>query len=181
MLSPCDKREAYTFLYGGDIFFKEEYFSPLNPGKNFKDYSVNFNSIKQEKIRNKYGRYITFYGRSTNSYSGETIAAKPGFIDCDWGGSGSASYNKEYGSGSWSSGGYCYGEEGTPEKVIPGGIDRQYFKYSLDCKDKTFDRKGDRVDYSGGLKKGWMKINNDPTAVLAEYLFCESISELPKE
>ena len=177
----CSNQEVYTYLYGGDVFFKDEYFSPLNPGKFSKDYSVNVNSIKQEKIRGKYGRYITFYGRTTNSYSGETIQAKPGFIDCDWGGSGSAYYNKNYGSVSWSSDGYCYGEEGTPEKVIPGGVDRQYFKYTLDCKDKTFDRKGDRVNYAGGAMKGWMKTNNDPTAILAQVLYCDSINELPKK
>ena len=65
--------------------------------------------------------------------------------------------------------------------MIPGGVDRQYFKYTLDCKDKTFDRKGDRVNYAGGAMKGWMKTNNDPTAILAQVLYCDSINELPKK
>ena len=143
-------------------------------------YSINANSVKQQKIRGSYGRYITFTGRTSNSYKGEVIPGKQGFIDCSWGGSGSAYINKNYGSGGWSSGGKCYGEEGTPEKVIPGGEDRRYYKYSLDCVDKTFDRKGDRKYHSGVAKKGWMKIGNDPTAKLAHTLYCSSINDLPK-
>tara|TARA_B100000579_G_scaffold417899_1_gene414905 strand:- start:4697 stop:5518 length:822 start_codon:yes stop_codon:yes gene_type:complete len=180
VMTSCHQNEVYTFLYGGDVFFNEKFFRAVSRGKNNLDYSIAVNSVKQEKIRGSYGRYLLFYGRTTNRYSGETIPAKPGFIDCDWGGSGSSYINKDYGSGSWSSDGYCYGEEGTPERVIPGGIDRGYYKYSLDCFDKTFDRKGDREDHSGTFKKGWMKIGNDPTAILASYLYCPVINTLPK-
>ena len=180
VFNSCRTREVFTFMYGGDIFYNKKFFWTRYPNLNHKFYSIDASSVKQQQIRGGFGRYIKFVGRTTNSYRGEIIPGKEGFIDCDWGGSGSAYINKNYGSGSWSSGGSCYGEEGRPEKIIQGGVDRRYYKYSLDCVDKTFDRKGDREGHVGSLKKGWMKIGNDPTAILADALYCSSIDDLPK-
>ncbi len=180
VFNSCSTKEIYTYMYGGDIFYNKKYFWTRYPNLNHQFYSIDAGSVKQQRIRGSYGRYIEFIGRTTNSYRGEIIPGKEGFIDCDWGGGGSAYINRDYGLGNWSSGGSCYGEEGRPEKIIPGGVDRRYYKYSLDCVDKTFDRKGDREGHTGSLKKGWMKIGNDPTAVLADGLYCSSISDLPK-
>ena len=178
----CSLTEIYTFLNGGYRFFKPDFLVAVFHNRdNTWDYSLNDSSVKQKKIRKSYGRYITFYGKTNNPFEGDYIPEKPGFIDCDWGGSGSAYYDEDYGQGSWSSGGSCYGEEGTSEKIIPGGIDKTFYKYTLDCQDRTFDRKGDRVSYDGIAKKGWMNIWNDPTAVMAADIYCPIISNLPKE
>jgi len=177
----CALRENYTQLRGGYRYFDQKFLEAVILQTNTWDYALADYSIVQKRIRKEYGRYLTFYGRTNNPYSGDYIPAKPGYIDCDWGGSGSSYYNEDYGSGSWSSGGYCYGEEGTPERVIPGGVDNKFYKYTLDCLDKTFDRKGDRVNYNSGAMKGWMKINEDPTAYMAATIYCPVINNLPKE
>ena len=160
----------------------------VKKGNNFSsEYGIQIKSVKQAKIRNKYGRYISFTGLSTNEYegtSGFTIPGTPGYLDCSWGGSGSSYYNDGYGTGSWSSGGYCYGQEGTDPIDVPGspaGVQKDYFTYLLDCEDKTFDRKGD-ISVSGSIyKKGWMETKEDSTAIYAEGVFCPIISSLPKD
>ena len=52
-----------------------------------------------------------------------------------------------------------------PPKYIEGeksGIENKTFVYELDCRDKTFNRIGDRT--GKGLKKGWMETIEDPVA-----------------
>ena len=178
----CGARNIYTFKNGGYRYFNSDFLlAVFHDRNNTWDYALNDNSVKQKKIRKEYGRYITFNGKTNNPYAGDYIPAEPGYIDCDWGGSGSSYYDENYGSGNWSSGGYCYGEEGTDAIVIPDGVDKRFYEYTLDCVDLTFDRKGDRVNYSGGAMKGWMKIGNDPTAVMAADIYCPIINNLLKE
>ena len=178
----CGARNIYTFKNGGYRYFDSNFLlAVFHDRNNTWDYALNDNSVKQKKIRKEYGRYITFYGKTNNPYAGGYIPEKPGYIDCEWGGSGSRYYDENYGSGSWSSDGYCYGEEGTDAILIPDGVDKKFYKYTLDCLDLTFDRKGDRVNYEGGAMKGWMKIGNDPTAVMAADIYCPIINNLPKE
>ena len=62
-----------------------------------------------------------------------------------------------------------------------GGVKLKVFKNLLDFQDKTFDRKGDIADADGGIKKGWMDISNDPTAIYAYESYCPIISTLPKQ
>ena len=178
----CGVRNIYTFKNGGYRYFNSDFlFAVFHDRNNTWDYALDDNSVKQKKIRKKYGRYITFYGKTNNPYAGGYIPEKQGYIDCNWGGSGSSYYDEDYGSGSWSSGGYCYGEEGTDAIIIPDGVDKSFYKYTLDCTDLTFDRKGDRVNYQGGAMKGWMKIRNDPTAFMAAKIYCPIIKNLPEE
>ena len=134
-------------------------------------------SIQQVFIRGNYGRYISFAGRSTNSYAGSSsyiIPGKPGYINCEQGSSGSIL--------GWTSGGSCYGESGTDPLVIPGqpgGTQEGIFPYLLDCQDKTFDRKGD-MSRAGGGKKGWIDISEDPVAAYVADAYCPIIQTLPR-
>ena len=59
----------------------------------------------------------------------------------------------------------------------PGGVERRSFRYQLDCKDLTFDRKG---DYSGFGNKGWMSVGEDPTAQAVADRYCPIIDSVPK-
>ena len=56
--------------------------------------------LNSNKLEGGFGRYIKFIERTTNSYRGEIIPGKEGFIDCEQGGGGSSYLNKDYGSGS---------------------------------------------------------------------------------
>ena len=175
-------REATTVLYGGNRYFNSDILKLIYPDKNNTwDYGLNASSVKQLRIRNSYGRYLTFYGRTTNRYTGDYIPEKPSFISCDWGGSGSAYADYYSAAGSWSSDGRCYGEGGTSAVIIPGGVDKTSYEYELDCIDGTFNRKGDRDTYEGYTKKGWMKVINDPTALMAKNIYCPIISTLPRK
>lgn len=133
-------------------------------------------TITQAKIRGGYGRYISFTGRSESTYSGSSgfiIPGKEGFIDCRYSGSGNIL--------GWSAGGGCYGESGTQPIYVPGeagGVQSGIFSYLLDCRDKTFDRKGDLQSASGG-RKGWMDISEDPVAAYVADAYCPIIKTLP--
>lgn len=134
-------------------------------------------SVRQASVRGTYGRYISFVGRSLNAYSGTPstfVPGQPGYVDCSYGGGGNLL--------GWSSGGSCYGQTATESVVIPGepgGTQGGVFEYLLDCKDKTFDRKGD-LSSASGMKKGWMDISEDPVAAYVEYSYCPSIDILPR-
>lgn len=146
-----------------------------------KEGSINFSfrqdSVKKATIRGDSTRYLTFLGRSVNSYFGTsnyTIKGTPAVANCGWGGSGS-----KYG---WSSGGSCSYNGGTPDRVIPGmpaGNEYKLFKYVLDCKDKTFDRKGDRIT-ADGFMKGWLDISDDIVATAVADAYCPIIKHLPQ-
>ena len=163
------------------------------------DYAVQEGSVKQAKVRNQYGRYLSFKGRTLNKYSGTSgysIPGKPGYINCNWGSRGSwGGRGGFYGNnnfigggyrqgGSYSGGGQCYGEEGTdPIKIEgkAGGVESNVYDYLLDCKDKTFDRKGDIADADGVFKKGWMKTERAFNARFVEKTYCPILKILPKE
>lgn len=59
-----------------------------------------------------------------------------------------------------------------------GGVERRSFRYELDCRDQTFDRKGDA---SGFGNKGWMKVDTDPSAQVVADRYCSATDSLPKE
>ena len=162
-------------LVAGDmrLFIKEN-------GKYSWSYGLREDSLRQAKIRDKYGRYLSFNARSTNAYSGEYIPGERGYIDCDWGSSGSISGDRDSISGGYSSSGGCVGEDSTPSITIPGGIDEEVYSYLLDCKDKTFDRKGDRISVSGGFNKGWQDVSNDSAASYVSETYCPVMEIVPK-
>ena len=172
----CNIKSRYSSVYGG-----MRYFIKREDGKYLMDFGVREASLKQAKIRNQYGRYISFNGRSKNAYTGEYIPGERGYIDCDWGSSGSLYGDANSVAGGYSSSGGCYGQDSTPSITIPGGVDVGVFKYLLDCKDKTFDRKGDRISVSGAAMKGWQDVSSDSTATFVADVYCPLISTLPKQ
>ncbi len=128
-------------------------------------YSFEKDSVRQLKIRGKYGRYITFKGRTINSYKGTS-----GFTI----GGGMANTN-------------CFGSSCTtyytPPTQVPGssgGIQHKTFVYELDCIDLTFNRIGDRLNGMGDMK-GWMSVNQDPVASKVARKYCRRINRLPKK
>ena len=133
--------------------------------KALPDYSFKQNTVRQLKIRGKYGRYLTFVGRTKVSYKGTdsyTIGGGVGNTIC-YGSSCSTYY--------------------TPPTTIPGssgGIQHKNFVYELDCIDLTFNRIGDKHT-SGGGNYGWMSVDRDPVAKEVSKTYCPKINSLPKK
>jgi len=56
---------------------------------------------------------------------------------------------------------------------------RSFFRYQLDCRDRSFDRIGD-TRVPGAVPKGWQPVENDPTAMAVAATWCPRIQELPQ-
>jgi len=125
-------------------------------------FSYESETVKQLKIRGRYGRYITFKGRTDNKYQGTD-----GYYESE---------GKKY---SECVNGKCnfFLEPPTYIEGTEGGIENKTFVYELDCKDKTFNRIGDRT--GTGFKKGWMENIEDPVADAVEKKYCNIINSLP--
>ncbi len=125
-------------------------------------------SVKQLKVRDRYGRYITFVGRTPNVFGGSSgiyLPGSPGTTSCNTIGS----YT------SCSTTGYI-----APTSIPgqPGGVQNKQFVYELDCQDMTFDRKGD-LKNANGDKWGWLDVIQDPTARAVADKYCPIIHTLP--
>ena len=131
-------------------------------------YSYKDDSVSNLRIRGSYGRYLIFIGRTLNQYQGTRgyyNPGSPGTVNCSSFGYTTSCYRSGYVAPSY-----------TP--ATPGGIQNRDYLYELDCRDLTFDRKG---DYAGGYaNKGWMSVNNDPVAETVANKYCPIISKLPK-
>lgn len=121
-------------------------------------YSYELHTVKQQKVRGGYGRYITFIGTTIHTWPGSP--GRPGDIQC----------SEKKGQITCSLVGYV-------APVPAGSVNRSYV-YELDCKDLTFDRKGDRTP-SG--TEGWLNVDDDPTASAVAKKFCPTIQDLPKQ
>ena len=146
-------------------------------------------SVRQQKIRGAYGRYLTFWGRSENEYQGTSAsynAGNPGTLNCYSSNSGTGymnnntyssniNYNSS-GSTNCQRSGYV-SPSYTPG--TPGGTQKGWFEYDLDCVDRTFNRKGDKA--KGIMKKGWLDVYYDPTARAVADKYCQTIDSLPKK
>ena len=125
-------------------------------------FSYESDTVKQLKIRGGYGRYLTFRGRTDNEYEGTD-----GYYESE-----GQSYTEcaEHNCTTFlEPPTYIEGEE--------GGIENKTFVYELDCRDKTFNRIGDRT--GTGMKKGWMETLEDPVATAVEKKYCPVIDSLP--
>tara|TARA_B100000945_G_scaffold96298_1_gene75262 strand:+ start:390 stop:866 length:477 start_codon:yes stop_codon:yes gene_type:complete len=125
-------------------------------------FSYESDTVKQLKIRGGYGRYLTFRGRTDNEYEGTD-----GYYESE-----GQSYTEcaEHNCTTFlEPPTYIEGEE--------GGIENKTFVYELDCRDKTFNRIGDRT--GTGMKKGWMETLEDPVAMAVEKKYCPVINSLP--
>ena len=144
-------------------------------------YSYEENSVRQQKIRGQYGRYITFTGRTINSWEGTPDFYNPGYqgsFNCSTYGN---IYGYTYGQSTYGQSTTCSRSGYVPPSYIPGtsgGTENKTFRYQLDCRDMTFDRKGDRSQAGGA--KGWMNVFEDPTAQAVADRYCPIISTLPK-
>ena len=131
-------------------------------------YSYEEYSVLQLKVREKYGRYLTFVGTSPNEYKGTSGYYSPGTsgtINCTTYGNTTTCNRSGYRASSY-----------TPP--TPGGIQKRKWRYELDCQDLTFDRKGDIS--SGIYKKGWLSVDKDPTAKAVANKYCPIIHTLYK-
>lgn len=130
-------------------------------------YSYESSSVRQLKVRGSYGRYITFIGRTSNSWQGTDgyyNPGNPGYVSCT-------------GYGGWTT---CRRIGYVPPSYTPGtsgGAENRYFRYDLDCVDGTFDRKGDRLQ--GIRMRGWLSVTEDPVALMVARRYCPSIHSLP--
>ena len=129
------------------------------------EHSFEQDSVLQLKIRGRYGRYITFKGRTKVPYKG---------TDSYTIGGGVANTN-------------CYGSSCTTYYTPPttisgtaGGIQHRTFVYELDCIDLTFNRIGDKHTAGGG-SWGWLPVNRDPVADEVSRRYCPIINTLPKK
>lgn len=126
-------------------------------------------TVRQLQVRNEWGRYITFTGISTHSYEGTKGYMTQGTPDrqvCN-----RTAYSN-----------YCYTVPGIKPRFVagqPGGTERKSFTYELDCRDRTFDRKGDKAGGGFGQTKGWASVDQDPTALAVANKYCSIISTLP--
>ena len=140
-----------------------------------KPYNYDPESVMQLKIRGSYGRYLTFIGKTVNEYAGTSgymLPGSPGSVSCNtYGGYGA--YSSTYTT--------CRRSGYVAPTYVPGtsgGVQNRKYRYELDCQDMTFDRKG---DYAGGVaNKGWMSVDNDPTAQAVANRYCSSIGSLPR-
>ena len=142
--------------------------------KPHSDYDYKPSSVRQMKVRGSYGRYISFVGTTLNEYAGTPASYNPGLPGrtvCHT----VKGFNNQTKTTTCQQVGYV-APSYTPG--TPAGVERRSFRYQLDCKDLTFDRKG---DFSGFGNKGWMSVDNDPTAQAVATRYCSTINSLPKE
>jgi hypothetical protein len=116
-------------------------------------------SVAQMLVRGSYGRYISFIGKTNNSYVG--TAGSPGTLNCTTT-NGFTSCNRT---------GYISAQS--------GGVQSGRFRYELDCQDRTYNIKGD-LRSASGWKRGWMSVETDPVAEQVASDYCHRISTLPK-
>ena len=114
-------------------------------------------SVKQLKVRGRYGRYLIFTGRTVyNSY------------DYSWG----SGFGNFWGNGGSASG---FGSGFGTSSSTRGGA----FTYHLDCLEGTADRKKDAY-YAQEDTAGWFEVSKDPTAMTVYEKYCPVINTLPK-
>ena len=141
--------------------------------KKQSEHSYNEKTVKQLKIRNSYGRYLTFIGKTINKYN-----SSPGYYNPGSPGRQVCNSNiTSYGSAGFGGTTNCKTEgyiAPSYAPATPGGTQNREYKYELDCKDMTFDRKGDLA--RGSAMWGWMNVSKDPTAQAVANKYCPIIN-----
>ena len=142
--------------------------------KPHSDYDYKPSSVRQMKVRGSYGRYISFVGTTLNEYAGTPASYNPGLP-------GRTVCHTVNGFNNQTKTTTCQQVGYVAPSYNPGtrgGVERRSFRYELDCRDQTFDRKGDA---SGFGNKGWMNVDTDPTAQEVADRYCSATHNLPKE
>lgn len=136
-------------------------------------YNYDAGSVNALEIRGSYGRYITFIGKTVNQYDGT-----PGYYNPGSPGTQTCNTYGTYGYGATTS---CNTVGYVAPSYSPGtsaDVHHRNYRYELDCRDMTFDRKGDLA--RGMAMKGWMHVRNDPTAQDIANRYCPIIDSLPR-
>ena len=165
-LQAADYKGCREYHSGGPVQGKVEVAAP-------SDHDYIPRSVRQLKIRGSYGRYLTFTGTTLNAYAGIPASYNPGSPGrrvCTT----TTTPNGLYKTTSCQQVGYV---APSYRAGTPGGVERRSFRYQLDCKELTFDRKG---DYSGFGNKGWMAVSEDPTAQAVADRYCPIIDSVAK-
>ena len=165
-LQAADYKGCKEYHSGGPVQGKVDVSAP-------SDHNYRPGSVRQQKVRGRYGRYLAFTGTTLNEYAGSPARYNPGSPGrrvCTT----NTTPNGLYKTTTCKQEGYV-APSYTP--ATPGGVERRSFRYQLDCKDLTFDRKG---DYSGFGNKGWMSVGEDPTAQAVADRYCPIIDSVPK-
>ena len=128
-------------------------------------YSYDAGSLRQLNLKGNFGRYIGFTGHTVIEWSAtpaQLNPGQPGTLQC------------RHGS--------CWLQGTIAPTLIggtPAGSMRSFFRYELDCRDRSFNRIGD-VRVPGAVPKGWQAVENDPTALAVAETWCPRIQELPQ-
>ena len=143
--------------------------------KTFKGGSVEIHpqSIKAKKIRNKYGRYLTFFVDRTKYFQPTSGYSSPGYQTPSY------ATTTIYGNTARTTitGGQTYGGINIPS--TPGGIRFKGFPITADCIDYTFDAKDDG--------QGWLNVRaerpDSAKGIIGQILdeFCPQMDLLVKE
>jgi hypothetical protein len=126
-------------------------------------YSYNAGSLQQLNLNGNLGRYIGFTGHTVIEWAATPARLNPGHpgtLQCR--------------------DGRCW-LQGTIAPTLIGGTPagslRSFFRYQLDCRDRSFNRIGD-TRVPGAVPKGWQPVENDPTALAVADAWCPRLQEL---
>jgi hypothetical protein len=123
------------------------------------DYSYESDTVRQLQVHGQWGRYLSFQGRTLlqrPAVPARFDAGNPGTLNCSQG----QCVRQGYVAPSWSA--------GTPERR-----ENRNFVYELDCRDLTFNRRGDQG-------QGWLPSGDDPTAQAVARAYCPRLDSLPR-
>lgn len=128
-------------------------------------YSYDAGSLQQLQLNGSVGRYIGFTGHTVIEWAATPARLNPGHpgtLQCRHG--------------------TCWLQGTIAPTLIggtPAGSMRSFFRYQLDCRDRSFNRIGD-TRVPGAVPKGWQPVENDPTALAVADAWCPRIQELPQ-
>lgn len=127
-------------------------------------YSYDSSSMRQLALNGSTGRYIGFTGHTVIEWPAEPARlnpGSPGSVQCR----NQSCWLQGYIAPSLTGG-------------TPAGSMRSFFRYELDCQDRSFNRIGD-VRIPRPVAKGWQPVEYDPTALAVANSWCPRIQELP--
>jgi len=128
-------------------------------------YSYDAGSLQQLHLNGSTGRYIGFSGHTVIEWPATPARlnpGQPGTLQCGQG-------------NCWLQGAIAP----TLTGGTPAGSMRSFFRYQLDCHDRSFNRIGD-TRVPAAFAKGWQPVENDPTALAVAQTWCSRIQELPQ-
>lgn len=128
-------------------------------------YSYDAGSLHQLHLNGDHERYIGFTGHTVIEWPATPARlnpGNPGTIQCRQGS--------------------CWLQGSSPPTLVggtPAGSMRSFFRYQLDCRDRSFNRIGD-TRVPGNVSRGWQPVENDPTALAVAQTWCPRIKELSR-